>query len=127
MIETSIKEIIGGKEVFKKLAEMPLNIKAAYNIARIIREIEKENKTFEDTRQKLLFKYGEKDSSGQLIINQNNQITIIPEQINNYNKEIQELLDEKIKLNVEPINLNDLGEIQITPAEIYQINMFIKE
>ena len=127
MIETSIKEIIGGKEVFKKLAEMPLNIKVAYNIARIIREIEKENKTFEDTRQKLLFKYGEKDSSGQLIINQNNQITIIPEQINNYNKEIQELLDEKIKLNVEPINLNDLGEIQITPAEIYQINMFIKE
>jgi len=127
MIETSIKDIIGGKEVFKKLAEMPLNIKAAYNIARIIREIEKENKTFEDTRQKLLFKYGEKDSSGQLIINQNNQITIIPEQINNYNKEIQELLDEKIKLNVEPISLNDLGEIQITPAEIYQINMFIKE
>lgn len=127
MIETSIKDIIGGKEVFKKLAEMPLNIKAAYNIARTIREIEKENKTFEDTRQKLLFKYGEKDSSGQLIINQNNQITIIPEQINNYNKEIQELLDEKIKLNVEPINLNDLGEIQITPAEIYQINMFIKE
>lgn len=127
MIETSIKDIIGGKEVFKKLAEMPLNIKAAYNIARIIREIEKENKTFEDTRQKLLFKYGEKDSSGQLIINQNNQITIIPKQINNYNKEIQELLDEKIKLNVEPINLNDLGEIQITPAEIYQINMFIKE
>ena len=106
---------------------MPLNIKAAYNIARIIREIEKENKTFEDTRQKLLFKYGEKDSMGQLIINQNNQITIIPEQINNYNKEIQELLDEKIKLNVEPISLNDLGEIQITPAEIYQINMFIKE
>jgi len=127
MIETSIKDIIGGKEVFKKLAEMPLNIKAAYNIARIIREIEKENKTFEDTRQKLLFKYGEKDSSGQLIINQNNQITIIPEQINNYNKEIQELLDEKIKLNVEPISLNDLGEMQITPAEIYQINMFIKE
>jgi hypothetical protein len=127
MIETSIKDIIGGKEVFKKLAEMPLNIKAAYNIARIIREIEKENKTFEDTRQKLLFKYGEKDSSGQLIINQNNQITIIPEQINNYNKEIQELLNEKIKLNVEPISLNDLGEIQITPAEIYQINMFIKE
>lgn len=127
MIETSIKDIIGGKEVFKKLAEMPLNIKVAYNIARIIREIEKENKTFEDTRQKLLFKYGEKDPSGQLIINQNNQITIIPEQINNYNKEIQELLDEKIKLNVEPINLNDLGEIQITPAEIYQINIFIKE
>lgn len=127
MIETSIKDIIGGKEVFKKLAEMPLNIKVAYNIARIIREIEKENKTFEDTRQKLLFKYGEKDPSGQLIINQNNQITIIPEQINNYNKEIQELLDEKIKLNVEPIKLNDLGEIQITPAEIYQINMFIKE
>ena len=127
MIETSIKDIIGGKEVFKRLVEMPLNIKVAYNIARIIREIEKENKTFEDTRQKLLFKYGEKDSSGQLIINQNNQITIIPEQINNYNKEIQELLDEKIKLNVEPISLNDLGEIQITPAEIYQINMFIKE
>lgn len=127
MIETSIKDIIGGKEVFKKLAEMPLNIKVAYNIARIIREIEKENRTFEETRQKLLFKYGEKDSSGQLIINQNNQITIIPDQIKNYNKEIQELLDEKIKLNVEPINLNDLGEIQITPAEIYQINMFIKE
>lgn len=127
MIETSIKDIIGGKEVFKRLAEMPLNIKVAYNIARIIREIEKENKTFEETRQKLLFKYGEKDSSGQLIINQNNQITIIPDQIKNYNKEIQELLDEKIKLNVEPINLNDLGEIQITPAEIYQINMFIKE
>lgn len=127
MIETSIKDIIGGKEVFKKLAEMPLNIKVAYNIARIIREIEKENKTFEETRQKLLFKYGEKDSAGQLIINQNNQITIIPDQIKNYNKEIQELLDEKIKLNVEPINLNDLGEIQITPAEIYQINMFIKE
>lgn len=127
MIETSIKDIIGGKEVFKKLAEMPLNIKVAYNIARIIREIEKENKTFEETRQKLLFKYGEKDSAGQLIINQNNQITIIPEQINNYNKEIQELLEEKIKLNVEPISLNDLGEIQITPAEIYQINMFIKE
>ena len=39
MIETSIKDIIGGKEVFKKLAEMPLNIKVAYNISRIMRAI----------------------------------------------------------------------------------------
>lgn len=127
MIEITINDLINSGDIFRDLAQQPIKMRVAYNIARIIREIENEMKLFEETRRKLFDKYGEKDENGELLINADGNITITPENISLYNNEIQEVLNTSITLNAEKLNIEDLENIELTPNQVYLINAFINE
>lgn len=127
MIEITINDLINSGDIFRNLAQQPIKMRVAYNIARIIREIENEMKLFEETRRKLFDKYGEKDENGELLINADGNITITPENISLYNNEIQEVLNTSITLNAEKLNIEDLENIELTPNQVYLINAFINE
>jgi len=127
MIEITINDLINSGDIFRELAQQPIKMRVAYNIARIIREVENEMKIFEETRRKLFDKYGEKDENGELLINADGNITITPENISLYNNEIQEVLNTSITLNAEKLNIEDLENIELTPNQVYLINAFINE
>ena len=127
MIEITINDLINSGDIFRDLAQQPIKMRVAYNIARIIREIENEMKLFEETRRKLFDKYGEKDENGELLINADGNITITPENISLYNNEIQDVLNTSITLNAEKLNIEDLENIELTPNQVYLINAFINE
>lgn len=127
MIEITINDLINSGDIFRELAQQPIKMRVAYNIARIIREVENEMRIFEETRRKLFDKYGEKDENGELLINADGNITITPENISLYNNEIQEVLNTSITLNAEKLNIEDLENIELTPNQVYLINAFINE
>ena len=43
------------------------------------------------------------------------------------NNEIKELLTTNIQLNIEPIELNELEQLEFTPTFAYQIEKYIKK
>lgn len=127
MIEITIGELINSQSTFRELATMPIRLKTSFAIARIIREVEAEMNIFEQSRQVLLDKYSIKDENGQPKTTDDGNIMIQTDLIDNYNKDVQELLAEKITLNANPIRLEELENLELTPSQVYMIEGFIEE
>ena len=127
MIELTINDMLNSMEPLKKLSTYQLKTKIAYQIARLMREINKEYELFQKTRQNLAIKYAEKNEKNEIIIDENGNYKIKNDKINICNKEITELINTKIALNVEPINLEDIENTECTPTEIFALMPLIQE
>lgn len=127
MIEITLSELLDSSSVMQELAKKPMKTKTAFQTARLMREIEKEYTLFQDSRKKLIEKYGEKDESGELKTDENGNFTVPKESIEAFNTELREMLEQTLSLNVEPILLDDLSEADFTPADMMLLAPFIKE
>lgn len=125
MITVKISNLLNSTEVLQKLSKTQLKAKTAWQVSKVLKLAEEEMQTFNDTRMEVLKKYAEKDENGELITDENNNCKIIPEKISEFNDELTELLDNEIELNVNKINIDDLGDIDFTPAEMNALEAFI--
>ena len=127
MIKTTIEEILKSADVLNDLVARQLKAKTAYHVARLAREVNREAQLFEEERTKLVEKYAEKDENNKLKIGENGNISVAKENLENYVKEITELTKSEIELNVEPLELSDLGEEDFTAQQMENLMTFIKE
>lgn len=127
MIKTTIEEILKSADVLNDLVARQLKAKTAYHVARLAREVNREAQLFEEERTKLVEKYAEKDENNKLKIGENGNISVAKENLENYVKEITELTKSEIELNVEPLELSDLGEEDFTAQQMENLMAFIKE
>jgi len=127
MIKVTVGEVINCVDVLRALSNKPIKIKVAYNIAKIIKAVEKENQLFEETRQRLLDKFCEKDENGQLRVNEKGSAIIKSECVTDYNNEIKELLESKVEIAATPIKIEDIEDLELTATQVYVISGFIEE
>lgn len=127
MITVKLEEIVNGAEALKVLANKSLKGKTAYRVSRLLRELEKEFSLFNDTRGELIKKYGEKDENGELKVNENNEYTIAPENIQAFYNEINEILGNEVEINGNKIPLAEIGELDFTPNDMIALEPFIEE
>ena len=126
LIEVKLSEVINGIDTMKYLMDVFLSAKTAYKVAKLAQEMEKELKLFSDAREKLIRKYANKDENGELIVDENNQITVAPENVENYQKELNELLETEVKFEVNKIGINELTN-DISPNRIISLMPLIEE
>ena len=125
MITVKISNLLNSTEVLQKLSKTQLKAKTAWQVSKVLKLAEEEMQTFNDTRMEVLKKYAEKDENGELITDENNNCKIMPDKISEFNDELTELLDNNIELNVNKINIEDLNDIDFTPAEMNSLEAFI--
>lgn len=125
MITVKISNLLNSTEVLQKLSKTQLKAKTAWQVSKVLKLAEEEMQTFNDTRMEVLKKYAEKDENGELITDENNNCKIIPDKISEFNDELTELLENNIELNVNKINIEDLNDIDFTPAEMNSLEAFI--
>ena len=126
MIELTIQQLINCSEILKKLLNMSFPVYTSYKIMRIAREVEKEYNFYSKTREALIQKYTEKTEEGQPITDENGNYKIILEKAQEFSDEYQKMLDTSLQLLIEPIPLEELEKIELTPYEIIQLEPFIK-
>ena len=102
MIELKMIELINSMEALREINSQVFPMRAAFQLARISREVQKEYDTFETARKKLLETYGTKE---------NGNYKISKENVEDFNNEINDLLQIDIQLNIEPVVLEDLEDI----------------
>lgn len=105
-----------------------LPIKVSYALAKNISKIEKELDIYNKERQKLLDKYCIKDEEGKNLVDENNQLKIADENLEAWNKDINDLLDIEIDIDIHKFNECDLlnRDCDLTPAEIMLIDYMIE-
>ena len=111
------RKIVNDANLLGNLTHKQLPIKVSYAIAKNISKIEKE-----------LEKYCLKDEEGNLI-DENNQFKIADGNLESWNKDMNELLDIEIDINIHKFSKDDLfnSNCNITPAELMLIDYMIEE
>jgi len=104
-----------------KLAQVNLPIKVSFSLLRYSKHIESEFKIFSELREKIFKKYGEQEG---------NNIVVPKEKIEEFNKEITELMETEIELTPKEskpsIKISDLGDnVKISIADISALEAII--
>ncbi len=125
MIKVKISDLLNGTEALKKLAETQLKAKLAWQVGRILKAADTEIQSFNDTRMDLIKKYGEKDENGELITDEKGNCKVMPDGIENFSNELNELINSEIEINANKISIDSLEDKEFTPAEMSQLEPFV--
>ena len=113
-----LKELLDAKTGFEELlSNKDLPVLVSYRINKLIDEINPEFEAFEKSKNELIKKYGEeKQEEGKDSI-----VEVKPDNLQNYFKELEDIVKEEISLKYEPFNIaaafnaDDIKKIKIGP------------
>jgi hypothetical protein len=124
-MKLSNEKLVNSIDVLSKLTNMELPIKLSYAFSKNITNIDRELVAYNKERQKLIEKYGEKDKEGNLKTKEDGTINIL--NIDNFNKELKEILEIETEVDIHLIDLESTNvDINITPLELMLIDYMIK-
>lgn len=125
MIKVKLSELLNSTETLKKLSQKDFKAKLAWSISRLLKAAEQEIQEFNDTRMNLINKYGEKGDDGQLVTDDKGNCRIVPESIQEFSNELNELINTEVEINANPIDIELLEDLEFTPTEMTQLEPFI--
>ena len=127
MITVKLQDIMESQEVMRTLSNKQLRGRTAFKVARLLKKLEAELTTFNETRVKIIEQYAKKDENGEFITNEKNEYQFDPEQANKFVEEINKLLSEEIQVDANPILLSEIEDLDFSPAEIVALEPFMEE
>ena len=128
-LNLSNERIVNTINALSKLNNAQLPIKVAYAISKNVNKIESELKVYNTEKAKLVNKYGEKDKEGKLKVGENGNVPLKEEHIEDYNRDIKELLSIENEMDIHMIKLDDLlnSDYNISPSELMTIDFMIND
>lgn len=127
MMTVTLRDIVDSQEVMRALSGKQLRGRAAFKVARLLKKLEIELATFNDTRVKLIENYAKKDEEGKYVTNDKNEYQFDDDNANKFVEEINKLLSEQIEIDANPILIDEIEEINFTPAEMAILEPFMDE
>ena len=127
MIKLKLNELLNATDALQTLSKKSLQARPAFQVVRLLKAADKEIQEFNDIRVKVVNQYGDKDENGELITDENGNCHIAPEHINEFNKELNDLLNTEIEINANALSLEDLEELEFTPSDLALLEPFIEE
>ena len=131
-MEIKVGEFRNLNEGLNEILNIELPVKPAYWLARFLTKLSEEEKVFEKARINLVTKHSKKDKKGKPVI-----ITskVEGKDVSNYDladpeafqKEFEQLVEEKIVIDFNPIKLSDLGDINLKPITLARLGKIIEE
>jgi len=122
-MKLTLRQVFNAHSVLYNLANQPMALRYSFRIGRILRILESDFRVIEKSRQDLVYKYGqETETSG------NKKVTVTdPESIKQFNAEFQELLNEEVKVDLEPLAIEDLPpELKMSPGEMTVVDFLFR-
>lgn len=127
MIKVNLKQIVESQEAMRKLSDKQLRGRTAFKMSRLLKKLEAELTTFNETRLKIIEKYAKRNEDGSFMTNEKNEYQFTEEDANKFMEELNKLLEEPIELDANPILLDEIEELDFTPSEMAMLDPFIEE
>lgn len=119
-------DMMNSVDVLKKMSQLDLPLKLSYKLAKNIMSIDSELTIINAHKQKLIDKYGEKDTEGNLITDERGQIRILD--IDGWTMEYSELENLEVDVSIKLISEEELlncNNINLTPSDIIAISYML--
>lgn len=116
-----IGEVVDAVDALKELSEQKMPIATSFKITKFIKDIAPEVENFQTHRMKWFKELGEEDEVSKVI-------TIKPENIDKFNKEMEDLRNVEIRVDFKKLKLEELGEnVQLSPRSLIFLEKFLEE
>jgi predicted phage-related endonuclease len=120
MIKLTLRDIAPMIESLNNVMNLPLPAKESYRLGVAAKLIQDRITVYEKARQNLVAKYGER-------VEQEGVIRVKPENIEDFNKEIEGLLKEEVEVNMNPISIDLLGDNKVNARDMANLSPFFCE
>lgn len=115
-MKITMMRILSIREDLDALFMRDIPIKASWKISKFIRQVEVEYNDFEKNRMKILNKYIDKE------------VGKVPEENQEKLKiDMEDLLDVEVDLEVDPIDISELGDISVPPMSLAKMSFMFTE
>lgn len=127
MIKVKLGDIVNSVDTFQAIMQQSFKGSLAFKIARLARELNKEMETFNEQRRKIINEYSLKDENGEVKPDENGNIQIIPDRINEFNAEFNNLLGTEVEINADKLPMDKIDDFEISPQQMLNIEIFFEE
>ena len=114
-MKITLAEIKTLEASLSKIFNKDINIKLAYRLGSLIKTLSKELENLEESRVKLVKKYGVEDEETK-------QVSVPTEKTQEFYAELNELMQIDIDIDFEPIPLEAFGDISISASDALKLD-----
>lgn len=118
-MKLTMNQIVGSQDALQHLMDQKLPVKVAYNLQRDLRLILQEIETFNKLNTDKIKELGSQIAP--------DQIRVKPENRNEYNEYMEELLLHEIELDLRPVKLDTLQGVDLTVRDVLLLDYLIEE
>ena len=134
-----LAEVIAAASALAEIQAVPLPAKAAYRIARLIERLSREQRTWEQTQQRLLIEAGAERKGPRLHLPAPEKLQDeseadfkvraeeFGERMRALQAQLEEVLAESVEIDLDPLPLDVLGEAKVKPADMLKLLPFVAE
>lgn len=118
-----LKQLVESTTALNKLVDQKLPIKVSFQLSTFLSKTNPELTNFDKLRTEKIQEYGErviKDGKPT------EEYTIPKDKVEEWSKEINELLEQEIDVKIPDIKIDDLGDINIEPTSLMGLEWLIK-
>lgn len=115
-MKITMMKIMNIRNELEALFMKDVPIEASWAISKFIRQIEVEYNDFEKNRVKILKKYIDEET-GKVPEDKQNELQ----------KEMENLLDVEVELDIRPIPINALGDVSVPPLSLAKMSFLFTE
>lgn len=113
-------------EGLREILDKELPVKPAYWLGKLLRKVETELNSFDETRMKLIVKHStEKDEKGNPKVDETTNRYMVDEDA--FGKEFMELCEEEVDIEFTPIKLEALGDVKLKPITMAKLERILEE
>lgn len=123
----NITTLIKAAKIFSKFAEVKIPSRLAYKIMKFCKAVAEEEEFYNTKRQELIDTYAVKDENGQVVVSDNNMISIIPDKMNEANAAMQDLNNLEVEAPNIKFSLDELNGLELSVADMFVLDVFIEE
>ena len=124
MIKVSFSEIESIISSLKVLASKELPYKISYAFKKLMKQLYSEYEIYQEERNQIIDKYAERDEQGNIKQN-GNIINLKSNCVELAQSKLRELNSVEFEVDFSPISIESLGEITISPKDLFNLDKFI--
>lgn len=127
MIEFTIEELLIAEKPLSVLAQAKVPAALAFQISKAIKVVGEELKSVRESQFVIAEKYGERGEDGELV-ERNGMYPILPDKMEDFNKEMNDLLATKVSLNISLLSVGKLdGYVELSGSDMLALTKFLTD
>lgn len=120
-------QIVDLPPFFEKVKSQKLPFKTSYRLAMFMQEVQKHIDFYQENFRNLLIEYSQKDENGNPMPTEDGQgVLLVEETMNEAYTKLAELRELDVELPDTKFLVDDFGDIELSPEEMFVIMPFIE-
>ena len=123
----NITTLISTAKIFNQFVQTKTSPKLAYKIMKFCKSVAVEEEFYNAKRNEIINTYAIKDENGQVVVNNDGMISIVPDKISEANAVMQELNSLEVEAPSIKFTLDELEGLKLSVADMFALDAFIEE